>query len=99
MPPGSVYILDAVDEIRRRLAVGSSSSCNPDPDPDSHPNRLAAPRGARPRALFVHCESGAVATAVAAAVLAVTGAAADPAAAAEAVRHKTQGRCATHCKG
>ena len=25
MPPGSVYILDAVDEIRRRLAVGSSS--------------------------------------------------------------------------
>ena len=40
-----------------------------------------------------------MATAVAAAVLAVTGAAADPAAAAEAVRHKTQGRCATHCKG
>ena len=28
MPPGSVYILDAVDEIRRRLAVGSSSSCS-----------------------------------------------------------------------
>ena len=72
MPPGSVYILDAVDEIRRRLA---------------------APRGAQPRALFVHCESGAVATAVAAAVLAVTGAAADPAAAAEAVRHKSEGRC------
>jgi hypothetical protein len=72
MPPGSVYILDAVDEIRRRLAT---------------------PRGTRPRALFVHCESGAVATAVAAAVLAVTGAAADPTAAAEAVRQKTQGRC------
>lgn len=72
MPPGSVYILDAVDEIRRRLAT---------------------PRGPRPRALFVHCESGAVATAVAAAVLAVTGAAADPTAAAEAVRQKTQGRC------
>ena len=68
-PPGSVYILDAVDEVRRRLA---------------------APAGERPRSLLVHCESGAVASAVAAAVLALDGQ--EVAAAAEAVRAKTQGR-------